>query len=101
MKFPYSDVIDPQVIAETCPTQLDVRIGKYDSISTKASEEFLQQWKAIGGNFEGGCASAKGSIMTLGLPECKPERIEVLTKLTEFLFVVDGMLLLFTLNVIS
>ncbi|KAK9860462.1 hypothetical protein MYU51_005403 [Penicillium brevicompactum] len=89
MKFPYSDPIDPQVIAESCPTQLDVRLGKYGSIATKASEDFLRQWKAIGGNFEGGCESAKGSLITLGLPECKPERIEVLTKLTEFLFVVD------------
>ena len=100
MKFRYSDAIDPHVIAESCTTQLDVRISKYGSIATKASEDFLQQWKTIGGNFEGGCESAKGSLIALGTPECKPERIEVLTKLTEFLFVVDGMFLIFIMKLI-
>ena len=92
--------MDPHVVAETCPTQLNVRIGKYDSMATEASERFLRQWNAVGGNFEGGCESGKGSIITIGLPECKPERIEVLTKLTEFLFIVDGMLFTFAFKLI-
>ncbi|PHH76098.1 hypothetical protein CDD80_1828 [Ophiocordyceps camponoti-rufipedis] len=94
----HSDLLDAETVAKTCPTKLAVRRSRYHQIHDAAIEEFSQQWEAAGGNRFLGLQSPQGSLIALGLPECVPDRIRVVTRMSELLFGVDGELAVFPLR---
>jgi hypothetical protein len=87
-QFLYSDLVDPEEVAKICSTRLMVRKSRHWEICDRAREQLLKEWEAAGGfRFPGG-GSTCGHLMALGL--CKPERLAVLTRYSEFYFAVDG-----------
>lgn len=90
MEWLYSDPVDPQIVARSCSTRLAVRKSQYSPIADLATEEFIEEWNGV--DRKGFCSSAGpcGSLIALGVPEAKPERIAIVTKTTEFLWAVDG-----------
>lgn len=91
MEFENSDHVDSQTVAESCSTRLNVRKSRYGHLAERASEDFLKEWKSACGTEFLGCQSpVTGHIISLGLPEISPTRISVITKLSDFLFAIDG-----------
>ncbi|KAF9892770.1 Geranylgeranyl pyrophosphate synthase [Aspergillus nanangensis] len=91
MEYQNSTVVDPQDVEKLIPTRLAVRKSKYHEMADHAIQIFAQEWEEAGGGGFQGCLAPKGSIISMGLPEMEPDRVAVITKLTEFFFAADDM----------
>ncbi|KAL2844053.1 terpenoid synthase [Aspergillus pseudodeflectus] len=73
----HSEIVDSEEVARVCATK-----------STSLAE-FHQKWEAeVAFSYYGGSAP-KGAVTAFFAPECKPDRLEVFTKLVEYFFAHD------------
>lgn len=101
MEFQYSDIIDPS----RYETQ-----GLCDGISLRRHKEPVKEIAGVRRaqedwtNFVGplrsynGCLSAEYRFVQVAVPECLPERLEIISYALEFGFLYDGIVLLLALN---
>ena len=94
--FQYSKEVDSATIEGTPSfTTLPIRVHRDDLRARKASRRFRTTWEAAGGSrsssplMPGGEAPV-GHIMSLTLPECCPDRLEVVTKMADYMCLENG-----------
>ena len=93
MEFQYSDVIDPstyetQGLCEGIPLRRHKDLMKENEGAIRAQEDWA---KFVGpvGHYKGGLG-AEFTFIRVTVPECLPERLEILSYANEFAFLYDG-----------
>lgn len=93
--FRYSRLVDPAEVQQTgCFTTLPVRVSRYDHLAVEASKRFLIEFEET---VESEApqpvrlASKVGNFSSFLYPESRPERLGLLTYLSEIAFIHDGL----------
>lgn len=91
----YSKAIDEHEVFRTGSfTSLPIRIHHDDDVANLATCRLLADWKAYfndGNDREySSCLSEVGNLCSLMFSECKPNRLSILTYLTDLGFIHDG-----------
>lgn len=93
--FRYSRLVDPVEVQQTgCFTTLPVRVSRYDHLAVEASKRFLTEF---GETVESEVPqlvrfhSKIGNFSSFLYPESLPERLGLLTYLSEVAFIHDGL----------
>ncbi|CAO2651134.1 Nn.00g094310.m01.CDS01 [Neocucurbitaria sp. VM-36] len=94
MDFRYSSLVDPTTYdAQGLCGGLHVRKHNYADLEEVGAFRAQEDWKKIVGpirGFRGGLAP-KHSIMSITMPECEPERLEIISYADEFAFMYDDL----------
>jgi hypothetical protein len=97
MDYQYSREYDAAAASELgCWSILPLRIHKNEQIAVDASYEFLADWeKVVGRAASKGaedtiCLCSNGHFVAVTIPECLPERLRIVTRLSDFSYVYDG-----------
>jgi hypothetical protein len=94
MEYRYSNLLDPsQYDTDGLCDDLPVRkhVAKdLEEVGTFKAQEDWRDLVAPISNFKGGLARDH-NVMSLTLPECLPDRFEIVSYATEFAFLHDGM----------
>ena len=94
MAYPNSELVDPSVVqASGCLTTLPVRCSKHLDLANSASRALCLEWNNAGvkGDLRRSSFDPKGNALSLSIPECLPERVEVCTRLLDIGFYNDGL----------
>ena len=93
MDFLYSTVVDPLTyetdgLAEGIP----LRVHAYPELEEKGVLQAQEDWREVVGpvNSYRGCLGPKYSFGAVCVPECLPDRLEIISYATEFAFLHDG-----------
>jgi ophiobolin F synthase len=77
-----------------CFTTLPVRINLYDDVADAAARRLSQEWKELLNDQVDGTTSKMsspvGNMCSFISPECAPDRVDIITYLTELAFIQDG-----------
>ena len=95
MQHVYSREYDAESASrQGCWSILPLRIHKGERIANDASYEFIADWEKVAGKVEGVddtiCLCPGGHFVALTIPECLPERLRIVTRLSDFSYVYDG-----------
>jgi hypothetical protein len=98
MEYRYSKPYDVAAASKQgCWSILPLRIHKDEHLAVEASYEFLSDWEKVVGKVEGVedtiCLCFNGHFVAVTIPECIPERLRIVTRLSDFSYVYDGTLL--------
>ncbi|KAJ4387227.1 hypothetical protein N0V93_007816 [Gnomoniopsis smithogilvyi] len=92
MEFNYSDIVDPSAHdTEGLCQGIDVRMSKFSSLEDRGAIRAHEDWN----KHVGPCREYKGtlgprfSFISVTIPECIPERLEVVAYANEFAFLHD------------
>ena len=93
MDFVHSEVVDPSLYntASLCgdiPLRRHRNYFKEEIGAIRAQQDWTRLISPLR-NFRGGL-SAKYGLMQVAVPECKPERLEIISYANEFGFMFDG-----------
>lgn len=91
--FRYSDVVDPltyetEGLCEGIALRRHWDIAKEELGALRAQEDWTKLVRPVP-NYKGGLG-AKCSFMQVTVPECLPERLEIISYANEFAFLYDG-----------
>ena len=93
MDFRFSSSVDPTTYdAQGLCGGIHVRKHNYADLEEVGAFRAQEDWKKMVGpirSFRGGLAP-KHSIMSITMPECEPERLEIISYADEFAFMYDG-----------
>jgi len=93
MDFRYSEVIDPATYdAQGLCNGISLRMHKDHTRERTGAIRAQRDWtKLIGpvGHYKGGLGTPY-SFMRVTVPECQPERLEIISYANEFAFLYDG-----------
>ena len=93
MDFSYSDVLTcPDYDARDLHGTVPVRRSRFGDLEHKGSARCQNDWSRnvkVLQNYEGGLAGPY-SVMQVCIPECLPERLEMISYANEFAFLYDG-----------
>ncbi len=97
MKYVYSREYDlTSAQKQGCWSTLPLRIHKDEQLAIEASYEFLRDWEEAVGKGTDLDATislcANGHFVALTIPECLPERLRIITRLSDFSYIYDGKL---------
>lgn len=89
----YSNLVDPSTYNDLglC-SSLPLRVHKFAHLADKGALRAQEDWKRLVGpirNFTG-CLSPRFNGIAVAVPECIPERLEIVTYANEFAFLHDG-----------
>lgn len=97
MKYEYSTVVDPSTYNDFgfCGA-IPVRDSKYGYLADKGSRRAQDDWNRFVGKISnfGGCMCPQFNMTSVTIPECLPDRLEVIAYANEFAFLQDGMSIL-------
>lgn len=93
MEYLYSTVVDPSTyetdgLAEGIP----LRIHAYPELEEKGTLRAQEDWREVVGpvnDYRGGLGP-RYSFMAVAVPECLPDRLEIISYANEFAFLHDG-----------
>lgn len=95
MEYRHSTVIDPSTYGDLglC-CSIPLRVSNFDHLANKGSWRARDDWKLFTGKIpeETGCLCHHFNFISATIPECRPERIEVLAYLSEYAFFHDGVI---------
>ncbi|KAL3708899.1 hypothetical protein TMatcc_002687 [Talaromyces marneffei ATCC 18224] len=91
----YSTIVDPSTYDDLglC-SSLPLRVHKFAHLADKGARRAQEDWKRMVGpikNFTG-CLSPRFNGIAVAVPECIPERLEIVTYANEFAFLHDDIL---------
>ena len=93
MEYRYSTVVDPSTYDNfgLCDA-LPLRASKFGHLADRGCRRAQDDWTRFVGKISGfiGCLSPRFNAISVGVPECLPERMEVITYANEFAFLQDG-----------
>lgn len=93
MEFRYSTVVDPSTYeTEGLCEGIPLRVHAYPDLEEIGALRAQEDWRRLVGpveDFRGGLGP-KYSFMAVNLPECLPDRLEILSYVNEFAFIYDG-----------
>lgn len=93
MEYKHSTVVDPSTYDDfgLCGA-LPLRISKYGNLADKGCQRAQEDWIRFVGKISDftGCRCARFNAISAGVPECHPERMEMVTYANEFAFLQDG-----------
>lgn len=89
----YSTIVDPSTYDDLglC-SALPLRVHKFAHLADKGARRAQEDWKRLVGpikNFTG-CLSPRFNGIAVAVPECIPDRLEIVTYANEFAFLHDG-----------
>lgn len=95
MEFQYSDILEPSMyqtggLSGDIPLRRHKTPFKEDIGAIRAQEDWSRLITPMKG-YKGGL-SRKYGLMQVGVPECRPERLEVISYANELAFLYDGRL---------
>lgn len=93
MEFKYSEVVEPSTYyTEGLCEGIDVRKSKFTTLEDRGAIRAHEDWnKHIGPCREyRGTLGPRFSFISVAVPECIPERLEVISYANEFAFLHDG-----------
>jgi len=94
IEFQYSDIVDPSTYeSEGLCEGIALRRHRDISLEDKGAIRAQRDWTKLVGpvpDYKGGLG-AKYSFMQVTVPECIPERLEIISYANEFAFLYDGM----------
>ena len=93
MDYKYSTIVDPSTYEDFgLSGALPLRASKFGHLADKGSRRAQDDWKEFVGKISGftGCLCPRFNGITVAVPECRPERMEVVTYANEFAFLHDG-----------
>lgn len=93
MEFKYSEIVDPSTYhTEGLCDGIDVRRSKFTILEDRGAIRAHEDWsKHIGPCHEyRGTLGPRFSFISVAVPECIPERLEVISYANEFAFLHDG-----------
>lgn len=93
MKFQYSDVVEPssyetEGLCDGIPLRMHKDPWKETRGATRAQEDWTKLVCPVG-HYKGGLG-ATYSFIRVTVPECRPERLEIISYANEFAFLYDG-----------
>ncbi|KAF2866148.1 isoprenoid synthase domain-containing protein [Massariosphaeria phaeospora] len=92
MEYKHSDIVDPSTYdLEGLCDGIDLRCHKYqdfEDIGTLRAQEDWRKWVGPVDMYRGGLGP-KYSFMSVSVPECLPERLEIISYANEFAFLHD------------
>ena len=97
MEFHYSRLIDPsEYETEGLCDGIPLRIHNHSVKEDVGTIRCQKDWNRLVGplEFYKGGLDAKWNLMSTCVPECLPERLEIISYANEFAFLYDGMALL-------
>lgn len=93
MDYLYSTVVDPSTyktdgFAEGIP----LRVHAYPELEEKGIFQAQEDWREVVSPVHDyrGCLGPRFSIMAVTVPECLPDRLEIISYASEFAFLHDG-----------
>lgn len=93
MEFQYSTEVDPSTYdTEGLCEGIPLRVHKYPDLEDIGTLRAQEDWRRSVGpveNYKGGLGP-KYSFMSVAVPECLPERLEIISYANEFAFLHDG-----------
>ena len=93
MDYKYSTVVDPSTYDDfgLCDT-LPLRVSRYGNLADKGCRRAQEDWTRFVGRISGftGCQCPRFNAIAAAVPECRPERMEMITYANEFAFLHDG-----------
>lgn len=93
MEYEYSTIVDPSAYeTEGLCDGIPLRVHKYPDLEDMGSLRAQEDWTEHVGpvdNYRGGLGP-KYSFMAVSVPECLPERLEIISYANEFAFLHDG-----------
>lgn len=93
MEYKYSTFVDPSTYDDFGLTGgLPLRVSKYDHLANKGCRRAQDDWNQYVGKISvfTGCLCPRFNAMSVSVPECRPERMEMIAYVTEFGFLHDG-----------
>ena len=101
MEYKHSVVVDPSTyktegLCDRIPLRMHVHSDLENIGTIRAQEDWSRLVKNVE-NYRGGLGP-KYSFMSVSVPECLPERLEIISYANEFAFLHDGMLTIFSFN---
>jgi hypothetical protein len=96
MHFKHSTIVDRSEydMEGLCDNSLDLRIHTHPELEELGTIRAQNDWRKFVGpvnNYRGGLGP-KWNFMAIAVPECLPERLEIISYANEFAFMYDGML---------
>lgn len=93
MEYLYSNVVDPSTYeTEGLCEGIPLRVHKHPHLEDIGTLRAQEDWRRLVGpvdNYKGGLGP-KYSFMSVAVPECLPERLEIISYANEFAFLHDG-----------
>lgn len=93
MEFMYSIVVDPSIYeAQDLCGDIPLRLHKYWKLEEIGAFRAQDDWRSLVGPVEiyKGGLGPKFNLMATAIPECLPERLEIISYANEFAFLYDG-----------
>ncbi|KAL8931152.1 MAG: hypothetical protein Q9208_000256 [Pyrenodesmia sp. 3 TL-2023] len=90
----FSDVVtDAELKRWGVFTTLDVRNHQQEHLAHQGSQEFMKEMAAVlGSNIQWkACSQKDGHLMALSVPECLPDRLGLISGITDMTFLQDGL----------
>lgn len=97
MQFQYSSILDPDEydLRGVCDPSLKVRRNNYPQYEVTGTLRAQEDWKRYVGSIKEsywGGLSPYGNFMAIAIPECIPERLEIVSYANEIAFLHDGII---------
>ena len=93
MEYKYSTIVDPSTYeTEGLCDGIPLRLHMYPDLEDVGTFRAQEDWKSFVhpvDNYRGGLGP-KYSFMAVSVPECLPERLEIISYANEFAFLHDG-----------
>jgi hypothetical protein len=93
MEYRYSTVVDPsEYVTEGLCEGIPLRAHKNPELEDRGVLRAQEDWRRYVGPLENykGALGPEYSFMTISIPECLPERLEIISYANEFAFLHDG-----------
>jgi hypothetical protein len=93
MEFLYSTVVDPsEYVTEGLCEDIPLRIHNNRELENIGALQAQEDWRKYVGPLENfrGALGPKYGFMTVCLPECLPDRLEIISYALEYTFLHDG-----------
>ena len=98
MEYKYSTLVDPSSYETLglCDT-IPLRVHKNAHLADRGSRQAQADWRKLVGKVENftGCMGPRFNGIAVAVPECRPERLEVIAYSNEFAFLHDGTIYVF------
>ena len=93
MDYKYSTVVYPSTYDDFgLSGALPLRASKFGHLADKGNRRAQKDWRQFVGKISDftGCLCPRFNDISVAVPECRPERMEVVTYANEFAFLHDG-----------
>jgi hypothetical protein len=94
MEYQYSTIVDPEIYNnEGLSNGISVRKHVFTHLEDRGAIRAQRNWARLVGPMDGRfkeTLAPEWSFMTVSVPECLPERLEIISYANEFAFMHDG-----------